>query len=177
MGFCRLVSGLRLLQQTPRLVAIRLARQHWRLDLDARSLTRRTACVDVHQRARDCDAARIKLDEATAGLEGQFDSRFDNHFLAGLEVYFAAGFGQLSSAELDVLALADGEMVVGFDFYLAVAADGQVFFGAEFAVAVGLDGVVAFVADANLLVVLDVLVPVPLGVEVDLLSALAVLEA
>jgi len=36
---------------------------------------------------------------------------------------------------------------------------------------------VAFVADADLLVVFDVLVPVALGVEVDLLLALTVFDA
>jgi hypothetical protein len=36
---------------------------------------------------------------------------------------------------------------------------------------------VAFVADADLLIVLDVLVPVLLGVDIDLLLALAVFDA
>jgi len=41
----------------------------------------------------------------------------------------------------------------------------------NFRVAVGLDAVMAFVADADLLVVLDVLVPVALGMQVDLFFA------
>ncbi|UQY37419.1 hypothetical protein K8U54_18695 [Pseudomonas fulva] len=54
---------------------------------------------------------------------------------------------------------------------------GVVLFGLEFAVAVLLDGVVALVANADFLVVLDVLVPVALGVQVDLFLAFLVFDA
>ncbi|MNJ75233.1 hypothetical protein D3C77_722910 [compost metagenome] len=76
-----------------------------------------------------------------------------------------------------MLGVADDEVIAGSDLGLAVAVSRAVFLGPEFAVTVGLHGVVTFVADANLLVVLDVLVPVALGVEVDLLGALAVFDA
>jgi len=76
-----------------------------------------------------------------------------------------------------VLVLSDGEVVVGFDFDLTVGDDRHVFFGFELGVAVGFDAVAAFVANADLLVVLDVLVPVALGVDKDLLGALAVPDA
>ena len=70
-----------------------------------------------------------------------------------------------------------GEVVVGAHFGLAVLVRGAVLLRFQLGVAVGLDGVVAFVADADPLVVLDVLVPVLLGVDLDLLLALAVLDA
>ena len=123
------------------------------------------------------DPARIELDEAAARLEGELQASLDNHLLSGLEVDFAAGLDQLGGADLDALALADAEVVVGFDLDLAVAVHGQVLIGLEFRVAVGLHRVVALVADADFLVVLDVLVPVALGVQVDLLGALAVFDA
>ena len=89
----------------------------------------------------------------------------------------AARFDELAGADLVVLGGGDGEVVVGAHFDLAVEVGGAVFLGLHFRVAVGFDGVVAFVADADLLVVLDVLVPVALGVDVDLLGTLAVFDA
>src|SRR5690606_29463791 len=168
---------LRLLQHFPRPVAIGDARRQRRLDADTRASTRCAASVDPGQRAADGNAARIELDEAAAGLEGQFDTGFDDYFLPGLEVDLTTGPGQLCTAQLDVLIDGYGQVVLRLDFHLALASHGQVFLCTKLAVAVGLDGVMTLVADADLLIVLDVLVPVSLGMNINLLGALPVLDA
>ena len=87
------------------------------------------------------------------------------------------GPGQLCAAQLDVLIDGYGQVVLRLDFHLALASHGQVFLCTKLAVAVGLDGVMTLVADADLLIVLDVLVPVSLGMNINLLGALPVLDA
>src|SRR5690606_6599058 len=101
----------------------------------------------------------------------------DHHFLPGLQVYLAAGFGQLGDACLKMLASADGQVVVGLDFRSAVGVGAVVLFGQVLGVAIGFDAFVALVADADALVVLDVLIPVALGVDEDLLLTGLVLDA
>src|SRR5690554_2972290 len=68
-------------------------------------------------------------------------------------------------------------MVIGLDFRSAVSVGAVVLFGQVLGVAVGFDALVALVADADALVVLDVLVPVALGVDEDLLFAGPVFDA
>ena len=117
------------------------------------------------------------LSQLPPALSGEFHAGVDAPLSAGVVVDFVAGLDELALADFHVLAGADGEVVVGAYLGLAVAVGGAVFLGLELAVAVGLDAVVALVADADGLVVLDVLVPVALGVQVDLLLALAVFDA
>src|SRR5690554_835886 len=68
-------------------------------------------------------------------------------------------------------------MIIRLDFRSAVGVGAVVFFGQVLGVAVGFDAFVPFVADADALVVLDVLIPVALGVDEDLLLARLVLDA
>src|SRR5690554_6960656 len=68
-------------------------------------------------------------------------------------------------------------MIIRLDFRSAVGVGAVVFFGQVLGVAVGFDAFVPFVADADALVVLDVLIPVALGVDEDLLLAGLVLDA
>src|SRR5690606_14179368 len=89
----------------------------------------------------------------------------------------AAGFGLVCGAGRKLLTAGDGQMVIGLDFRSAVGVGAVVLFGQVLGVAVGFDALVAFVADADFLVVLDVLVPVALGVDEDLLLASLVLDA
>src|SRR5690606_30447020 len=90
---------------------------------------------------------------------------------------FLSGVQQVSGAQFDVLVLPDAEVVVGLEFGFAGAVGEAVFFGFQLCVAVGDDAVVAFMADVHGLVMLNVLLPVALGVDVNLLGVLAVLNA
>src|SRR5690554_2050264 len=76
-----------------------------------------------------------------------------------------------------MLVVGDGQVVIRLDFRSAVGVGSVVLFGQVLGVTIGLDAFVPFVADADTLVVLDVLVPVALGVDEDLLLASLVLDA
>ena len=76
-----------------------------------------------------------------------------------------------------MLVVGDGQVVIRLDFRSAVSVGAVVLFGQVLGVTVGLDAFVALVADADALVVLDVLIPVALGVNEDLLLAGLVLDA
>src|SRR5690554_2805552 len=68
-------------------------------------------------------------------------------------------------------------MVILLDFCSAVSVGAVVLLGQVLGVAIGLDAFVALMADAEALVVLDVLIPVALGVDENLLLARLVLDA
>src|SRR5690606_22328915 len=76
-----------------------------------------------------------------------------------------------------MLVVGDGQVVIRLDFRSAVGVGSVVLFGQVLGVTIGLDAFVPFVADADTLVVLDVLIPVALGVDEDLLLASLVLDA
>src|SRR5690554_5346177 len=76
-----------------------------------------------------------------------------------------------------MLVVGDGQVVIRLDFRSAVGVGAVVLFGQVLGVAIGFDAFVALVADADALVVLDVLIPVALGVDEDLLLASLVLDA
>src|SRR5690554_6581931 len=76
-----------------------------------------------------------------------------------------------------MLVVGDGQVVIRLDFRSAVGVGSVVLFGQVLGVTIGLDAFVPFVADADTLVVLDVLIPVALGVDEDLLLAGLVLDA
>src|SRR5690554_7452214 len=76
-----------------------------------------------------------------------------------------------------MLVARDGQMIIRLDLRSAVGVGSVVFFGQVLGVTVGLDAFVPFVADADALIVLDVLIPVALGVDEDLLLAGLVLDA
>src|SRR5690554_6089794 len=151
-----------------------LIRQHW---LAATPPARAPTCILSYSGPHDRHPSRRDADKAAARAECQLTIRFDDYLLPGLQVYLAAGFGQLCGAGLNVLTAGDGQMVIGLDFRSAVGVGAVVLFGHVLGVAVGFDAFVAFVADADFLVVLDVLVPVALGVDEDLLLARLVLDA
>src|SRR5690554_8120674 len=75
-----------------------------------------------------------------------------------------------------MLVVGDGQVVIRLDFRSAVGVGAVVLFGQVLGVAIGFDAFVALVADADALVVLDVLIPVALGVDEDLLLAGLVLD-
>src|SRR5690606_22924369 len=70
-----------------------------------------------------------------------------------------------------------GQMVIRLDFCSAVSVGAVVLLDQVLGVAVGLDAFVALVADTDALVVPDVLIPVALGVDENLLLARLVLDA
>src|SRR5690606_2640852 len=163
--------------QLTRLVRIRRLHLPRQNRSRSRPLTRTAARIHLDHRPRHGHAAGVELHEAATGLEGQFAAGFEDDLEAAGEVDFVAGFDELTGADLDVLAITYGQVVAGSDFGLAVAVGGAVFLRLEFAVGVGFHRIVALKADADLLIVLDVLVPIALGMHVDLFGALAVLDA
>src|SRR5690554_2115753 len=68
-------------------------------------------------------------------------------------------------------------MIIRLDFRSAVSVGAVVLLSQVLGVTIGLDAFVPFVADADALVVADVLIPVALGVDEDLLLAGLVLDA
>src|SRR5690554_2980068 len=84
---------------------------------------------------------------------------------------------ELPLPKLYMLVVGNGQVVIRLDFRSAVGVGAVVFFGQVLGVAVGFDAFVPFVADADALVVLNVLVPVALGVDENLLLARLVLDA
>src|SRR5690554_5647162 len=151
-----------------------LIRQHW---LAATPPARAPTCILSYSGPHDRHPSRRDADKAAARAECQLTIRFDDYLLPGLQVYLAAGFGQLCGAGLNVLTAGDGQMVIGLDFRSAVGVGAVVLFGQVLGVTIGLDAFVPFVADADALVVLDVLFPVALGVDENLLLARLVLDA
>src|SRR5690606_13220074 len=140
------------------------------------SPARAPTCILSYSGPHDRHPSRRDADKAAARAECQLTIRFDDYLLPGLRVYLAAGFGQLCGAGLNVLTAGDGQMVIGLDFRSAVGVGAVVLFGQVLGVAVGFDALVALVTDADALVVLDVLIPVALGVNEDLLLAGLVLD-
>src|SRR5690606_17436657 len=141
------------------------------------SPARAPTCILSYSGPHDRHPSRRDADKAAARAECQLTIRFDDYLLPGLQVYLAAGFGQLCGAGLNMLVVGDGQMVIGLDFRSAVGVGAVVLFGQVLGVAVGFDALVRLVADADALVVLDVLVPVALGVDEDLLLTGLVLDA
>src|SRR5690606_36620133 len=102
---------------------------------------------------------------------------FQHHFHAAGQVNLLPCLDELALTELDVLVVGNGQMVISLDFRSAVGVGSVVLFGQVLGVAVGFDALVVLVADADALVVLDVLIPVALGVDENLLLARLVLDA
>src|SRR5690554_3695283 len=76
-----------------------------------------------------------------------------------------------------MLVVGDGQVVIRLDLGPAVGVGAVVLFGQVLGVTIGLDPFVALVTDTDFLVVLDVLFPVALGVDEDLLLTGLVLDA
>src|SRR5690554_975224 len=76
-----------------------------------------------------------------------------------------------------MLVARDGQVVISLDLGPAVSVGAVVLLSQVLGVTVGFDALVALVADADALVVLDVLIPVALGVDKNLLLAGLVLDA
>src|SRR5690554_6561926 len=76
-----------------------------------------------------------------------------------------------------MLVARDGQVVISLDLGPAVSVGAVVLLSQVLGVTVGFDALVALVADADALVVLDVLIPVALGVDKNLLLARLVLDA
>src|SRR5690606_10961125 len=84
---------------------------------------------------------------------------------------------ELPLPKLYMLVVGNGQVVIRLDFRSAVGVGAVVLLSQVLGVTVGLDAFVPFVADADFLVVLDVLIPVALGVDENLLLARLVLDA
>src|SRR5690606_34300770 len=101
----------------------------------------------------------------------------DHHLVAGVVVDLPASLDENALVELGVAGAADSHMIIRLDFRSAVGVGAVGLFGQGLGGAVCFDAVVGLVADADALVVLDVLIPVALGVDEDLLLTGLVLDA
>src|SRR5690554_2795064 len=159
------------------LTGVRFTRTLRQLDCQPRTPPSRTTGVDPDARAAEGNAAGVEFEEGAAAFGGQLHAGVDHHFVPGVVVDFLSGFDELALTEFDVLVVGDSQMIIRLDFRPAIGVGAVVLLGQVLGVTVGLDAFVPFVADADALVVLDVLIPVVLGVDEDLLLARLVLDA
>ncbi len=90
---------------------------------------------------------------------------------------FLSGLYQQAITQPNMPSPTHGQMIVRSDFRQPVSLDSTVFLSLELAVTVGFDPVVTLMADVDALVVLDVLIPVALSMNIDLLLPGPVLDA
>ncbi len=76
-----------------------------------------------------------------------------------------------------MLIAGDAEMIAGFEFRQTVAVDGAMQLGEVLAVMIGCGMFVALVAHMQPLIMFNALIPVTLGVDVDLFGPLAIFNA
>lgn len=153
------------------------ARRPRQLQSDARTLARRSASVEASQGTDQGDTAGVELDETATGSQGKFGAGLDDDTITRLDMDFLAGLDELAAAQLEMLTAADQQVIAGLDLDLAQAMDEAVLFGVQLTVAVAMDTLMALVADLATVVVADVFIPVALGMDVDFLLPLAILDA
>src|SRR5690554_6494172 len=159
------------------LTGVRFTQTLRQLDCQPRTPPSRTTGVDPNTGAAQGDSAGVEFEEGAAAFGGQLHAGVDHHFVPGVVVDFLSGLDELALAQLNVLVARDGQVVVGLDLGPAIGVGAVVLLGQVLGVTVGFDALVALVANADTLVVLDVLIPVALGVNEDLLLAGLVLDA
>src|SRR5690554_1725191 len=159
------------------LTGVRFTQTLRQLDCQPRTPPSRTTGVDPNTGAAQGDSAGVEFEEGAAAFGGQLHAGVDHHFVPGVVVDFLSGLDELALAQLNVLVARDGQVVVGLDLGPAIGVGAVVLLGQVLGVTVGFDAFVALVANADALVVLDVLIPVALGVDEDLLLASLVLDA
>src|SRR5690554_5254346 len=170
VGLCRIV-------ESSMLTGARFTRTLRQPDCQPGTLPCRAARIDPNNRPIESDATGVQLEEAAAASGSELHTGVDDDLVTGVIMNLPPCLDELALTEFDVLVVGDGQVVVGLDLGPAVGVGSVVFFGQVLGVAVGFDAFVPFVADTDFLVVLDVLIPVALGVDEDLLLAGLVLDA
>src|SRR5690606_36045181 len=130
-----------------------------------------TAGIDPDNRPVEGDAAGVQLEETSAASGSELHTGVDDYLVAGVIMNLPPCLDELPLPKLYMLVVGDGQVVIRLDFRSAVGVGSVVLFGQVLGVTIGLDAFVPFVADADTLVVLDVLIPVALAVDEDLLLA------
>src|SRR5690554_4463868 len=170
VGLCRIV-------ESSMLTGARFTRTLRQPDCQPGTPPCSTAGIDPHNRPVEADAAGVQVAETSAASGSALHTGVDDCLVAGVIMNLPPCLDELPLPTLYMLVVGDGQVVIRLDFRSAVGVGAVVLFGQVLGVAIGFDPFVALVADTDFLVVLDVLVPVALGVDEDLLLTGPVLDA